>query len=279
VGARPRTIAITAFVLGAILAALTVNRVLSLDKESTAWADAAEKINTRAPVGAVGRWRPLMHRGNQHLLHQRFQAALADFEAAGRLGDPTGLTHYHRGLVLQRLGRRDEALLAFSEAGKAKAMAFGASGLPHYESGKLLFSMGRYSAAISELDLALAALEDPTERLTALKIRAQSNARRGRTGEAVSDYRRALEINPAERSTRIGLALALNGNGQGKEAITVLNAVQGESDGWDVRLGRAMVYEAMGLREKAIEEARVALGMNRGNSALQEFARKLGLKP
>ena len=279
IGAKPRTIAITGIVIGSILAALAVERVLSLKTESIAWADAAEKIDTKAPANAVGRWSPLMNRGNQYLQRHRLQAALTDYEAASRLGDPTGLTDYHRGLVLQQLGRPEDALSAFSEAGQRKAMPVQFSGLPHFERGKLLFGMGRYGEAISELDQALKVLGGPERRLTALKIRAQCNIKSGRAGDAVNDYRRALEINPAERSTRIGLALALNGNGQTKEAIAVLNSVQGESDGWDVRLGHAMVLEATGLREKAKEEAKIALGMNPGNSLLQEFARRLGLKP
>ena len=61
--------------------------------------------------------------------------------------------------------------------------------------------------------------------------------------------------------------------------MVVLNSIQGESDGWDVRFGRAMVLDAMGRREHAKEEAKIALEMNPGNSLLQGFARKLGMKP
>lgn len=279
VGARPRTIAITAIVLGAILAALAVERVLSLKTESAAWADAAGKIDITAPANAVGRWRPLMNRGNQYLQRRMLNVALADYEAASRLGDPTGLADYHRGLVLQQLGRLEDALFAFSEAGKRKAMPTKFSGLPHFESGKLLFGMGRYGQAIAEIDQALKAMVDTEDRFNALKIRAQCNVKSGRAADAVTDYRRALEIRPADRSVRVGLALALRGNGQNEEAMAVLNSIQGESDGWDVRFGRAMVLEAMGRRENAREEARIALGMNPGNSLLQGYARKLGLQP
>jgi len=278
IGARPRTIAITAIVLGCILAALAVERVLSLKTESVAWADAAGKVDTKAPANAIGRWRPLMNRGNQYFQHRMLHVALSDYEAASRLGDPTGLADYHRGLVLQQLGRLEDALSAFSEAGKRKAMPTKFSGLPHFESGKLLFGMGRFGQAIAEIDLALEGLKDAQDRFTALKIRAQCNVKSGRAADAVADYRRALEIGPADRSARIGLALALRGNGRNEEAMTVLNSIQGESDGWDVRFGRAMVLEAMGRRENAKEEARIALGMNPGNSLLQGFAQKLGLK-
>ena len=276
-GARPRTVAIAAMVLGAILAALAVDRVLSLKTESDAWADAAEKIDTNAPANAVGRWRPLVNRGNQYLQHRRPNVALADYEAASRLGDPTGLADYHRGLVLQQLGRPDEALSAFSEAGRRNSVY---SGLPHFESGRILFGMGRYRDAIAEIDQALAiGLEDAENKFIALKIRAQSNVKNGRAADAVTDYRRALELNPADRSTRLGLALALRGNGRNEEAMAELNSIQRENDGWDVRFGRAIVLDAMGRRESAREETRTALEMNPGNSLLQGFARKLGMKP
>ena len=279
IGARPRTTAITAIVLGCILAALAVERVLSLKTESVAWADAAGKVDTKAPANAIGRWRPLMNRGNQYFQHRMLHVALSDYEAATRLGDPTGLADYHRGLVLQQLGRLEDALSAFSESGKHKAMPTAFSGLPHFESGKILFGMGRFGQAIAEIDLALERLKDAQDRFNALKIRAQCNVKSGRAADAVTDYRRALEISPADRSARIGLALALRGNGQNEEAMAVLNSIQGESDGWDVRFGRAMVLDAMGRRENAKEEARIALGMNPGNSLLQEYARKLRLKP
>ena len=280
IGTRPRTIVITAIVLGAILAALAVERVLSLKTESVAWSDAAGKVDTKAPANAVGRWRPLMNRGNQYLQRRMLNVALADYEAANRLGDPTGLADYHRGLVLQQLGRLEDALFAFSEAGKGKAMPIKFSGLPHLESGKILFGMGRYGQAITEIDQALLkGLQDTENKFTALKIRAQCNVKSGRAADAVTDYRRALEINPADRSTRVGLALALRGNGKNDEAMAVLNSIQAESDGWDVRFGRAIVLEAMGRPENAREEAKIALGMNPGNSLLQGFARKLGLKP
>ena len=279
IGARPRTIAITAIVLGAILAALAVERVLSLTTESVAWADAAEKIDTKAPANAIGRWRPLMNRGNQYFQRRMLNVALADYEAASRLGDPTGLADYHRGLALQQLGRLEDALSAFSEAGKRKTLSTAFSGLPHLESGKILFGMGRYGQAIAEIDQALIGMEDAENRFNALKIRAQCNAKSGRAADAVTDYRRALAISPADRSARLGLALALRGNGQNDEAMTVLNSIQGERDGWDVRFGRAMVLEAMGRRENAKEETRIALEMNPGNSLVQAFARNLGLKP
>ena len=277
IGTRPRTIAITAIVLGAILATLAVERVLSLKTESVAWADAAGKIDTKAPANAVGRWRPLMNRGNQYFQRRMLRVALSDYEAASRLGDPTGLADYHRGLVLQQLGRLEDALVAFSEAGKRNSVF---SGLPHFESGKILFGMGRYGQAIAEIDQALVrGLEDAGNKFTALKIRAQSNVKAGRAEAAVTDYRRALAISPADRSARIGLALALRGNGRNEEAMAVLNSIQSESDGWDVRFGRAIVLEAMGRRENAREEVRIALGMNPGNSLMQAFAEKLGLKP
>jgi protein O-mannosyl-transferase len=276
---KPRTIAITSIVLGSVLGALAVERVLSLKTESVAWVDAAEKIDTKAPANAFGRWRPLMNRGNQFFQRGLLTVALADYDAAKRLGDPTGLVDYHRGIVLQQLGHLEDALSAFSEAGKSKAMPQAFAGLPHFEKGKILFLLNRYGPAIAEIDQALQSMHDTEIRVTAFKIRAQCNIRTGRTEDAVADYKQAVEISPANRSTRIGLALALSGNKQSEAALAVLNSLQSESDGWDVRFGRAMVFEAMGLPEKAREEARTALSMNPGDSMLQGFARKHGLKP
>jgi tetratricopeptide (TPR) repeat protein len=278
IGTQPRTIAITALVIGSILGALALERVLSLKTESVAWVDAAGKVDMKAPANAVGRWRPVMNRGNEYFKRGLLTLALADYDAASRLGDPTGLVDYHRGIALQQVGRFEDALIAFSRAG-SKAMPTAYTGLLRFERGKLLFRMGRYGPAIAEIDQALEALDDTENRVTALKFRAQCNARTGRTEDAVTDYKRAVEISPAERSTRIGLALALSGNKQNEAALAVLNSLQSESDGWEVRFGRAVVFEAMGLLEKAREEARIALRVNPRDPVLQGFARKLGLQP
>jgi tetratricopeptide (TPR) repeat protein len=278
IGTQPRTIAITALVIGSVLGALALERVLSLKTESVAWVDAAGKVDMKAPANAVGRWRPVMNRGNEYFKRGLLTLALADYDAASRLGDPTGLVDYHRGIALQQVGRFEDALIAFSRAG-SKVMPMAYTGLLRFERGKLLFRMGRYGTAIAEIDKALEALEDTDNRVSALKFRAQCNVRIGRTEDAVTDYKRAVEISPAERSTRIGLALALSGNKQNEAALAVLNSLQSESDGWDVRFGRAVVLEAMGLSEKAREEARIALRMNPRDSVLQGFARKLGLQP
>lgn len=39
----------------------------SLKDDGTAWADAAEKIDTKAPANAVGRSRPFLNLGAYHL--------------------------------------------------------------------------------------------------------------------------------------------------------------------------------------------------------------------
>lgn len=278
VGAQPKTIAIAAMVLGCAFGALAVERILSLNSESVAWADAAEKIDRKAPENAIGRWRPLMNRGNQYLKRNMPNFALADYEAASRLGDPTGLADYHRGLVLLQLGRPEEALAAFSQAEKSRAMPKEFIGLPHFERGKLLFGEGRYDQAIAEIDQALERLADAENRVIALKFRAQCNSKLGHGEDAVADYRRALAIHPTDRATRLGLALALSGNRQGEAAHSVLDALQRESDGWDVRFDRALVFEAMGQREKARQEAGAALKMNPADPLLRDFAVKLGLK-
>lgn len=279
VGARPKAVAAAGVGLGIVFGALAAERMLSLKTEAVAWADAAAKIDLNAPANAIGRWRPLMNRGNQNLQRSLPNVALADYEAASRLGDPTGLADYHRGLVLQQLGRQGEALSAFAQAAKSRAMPNEFAGLPHFELGKGLLRQGRYEQAVAALDLAFSLLDDSESRLTALKLRAQCNAKSGRSAEAVADYRRAVELRPAERSTRIGLALALNGNRQPDAALDVLNAIQAEGDDWDVRFGRAMVLHAMGRTDKAREEAAIALRLNPADALLRGFASKLGLKP
>lgn len=278
-GARARPVLIVAAALACLLGAFVFERVLSLHTEAAAWADAAEKIDRAAPQNAVGRWRPFMNRGNGYFRRDMMSAALADYEAAAGLGDPAGLAEYHRGLALERLGRKDEALIAYGRAARSTSTPPEFAGLASFELGKLLFEREQFVAAAAELERALGAMRDDESRLVALKVRAQCNVKSDRPAEAVADYRKAVELDPKDRVTRVGLALALNGAGKAEEANDVLATLLREADAWDVRLGRAMLFDAQGRTDRAREEMRLALRMNPSERVLLGYARKLGVAP
>lgn len=279
VGVRPAVVAIATVVLCGVLGASVVERVFSLRGEAAAWADAASKIDVHAPSNAVGRWRPFLNRGNGSFRRGMSNSALMDYELASRLGDPTGLAEYHRGLLLDKAGRTDDAIVAFTKATKSLAMPDEFVGLPHFELGKLHFRRGEFEVAAQSLDQAVAILRDQETRVAALKFRAQSKAKRGMSKEAISDYKLAVEQNPADRGTRIGYALALNGDRQRDAALAVLEEMRRERDDWDVRLGLVIVFDAMGRTDLAREETRAGLALNPADPNLGAFARKYGLKP
>ncbi len=270
----PRTIGLLAGGLLILLGGLAIERVVSLKTEAGAWADAANKIDFKAQRNAVGRWRPLLNRGNQYLQKGMFGPALDDYNFAKSFGEPSGLADYHRAVVLQQMGRLQEAL----EASQAAERMIARNPNPHQvylQKGTLLFQMGRHEEAISAIDQALARLSDPEEKQQALKTRAQSNIKLGKNAEAIVDYRKLVDVDPGSRSARIQLALAMHRNRQGAEASTILEKLLAEKDGADIRFARALVFMETGNKADAMIEARTAVQLKPGDPALQGLLRKI----
>jgi tetratricopeptide (TPR) repeat protein len=270
----PRTIMIAAATILLLFGGLAIERVLSLKTEAGAWADAANKIDFKAQRNAVGRWRPLLNRGNQYLQKGMFGPALDDYNFAKSFGEPSGLADYHRAVVLQQMGRLQEAFEASQEAEKLIAR----NPNPHQvylHKGTLLFQLGRFEDAIVSIDLALTRLSDPDEKQQALKTRAQSNIKLGKNGAAIVDYLKLVELDPSSRSTKIQLAMAMNRDHKSSEATLILDKLLAEKDGPDIRFARALVFSELGKKADALFEARVALQLKPGDQSLQGLLRKI----
>lgn len=269
-----RKILIASIALSLAFASLAVERVFSMKSETAAWQDAAAKIDLNAPPSAVGRWRAMMNRGNQYFQNGLFSPALADYQMASHLGAPTALAEYHRGTVLQQMGRLTEALEAFEIAERNPGDDQNPSLLP-MQKGSLLFQMGRFPEAIQSIDVALPLITDTDFKQSSLTTRAKSNIKLARYGAAVEDYRKVLAIAPENRTANIELAIALGLDKKPAEAILIADKWLGVKDGADVRFARAMILARAGKPTEALAEARLALQFKPGDPLLQGLVQKL----
>lgn len=173
-------------------------------------------------------------RGLAYSLLDRQEEALVAFDAALGLNPRYIEAHLHRGLVLNQLGRSDEAAAAFAAAVAAEGPAI--AGLKGHFASRL----ANEHAHLGELYVEGGAL-----------------------GEAVREYRRAVELGPAFLDLRLRLARLLIEAGNPLEAREILEAILTDRPDWvDARvqlgLARYLAGDAAGARDiwRAVQDLR-----------------------
>lgn len=154
-----------------------------------------------------------------------FDEALAQYGRALALNPGFREARYNRVLVLQKLGRLDAALAdldAILAAGPADARALTARA-------GILKQLGRAGEAAESYDAALQA--DPSG-VNALHGRARIAMERGEAG-ASDLYRRALEQRPGDPELSLGMAEALEAEGNSLGLTILADAVE-RNPGWVV---------------------------------------------
>jgi tetratricopeptide (TPR) repeat protein len=257
-----------------VFAGLSVERVLSLKTPATVWHDAAAKIDPGAPNNAVGRWRPLVNSGNQHLQKGLLSPALAQYTMASRLGEASGLADYHRGLALEQLGQTTEALQAYDAAEKSKSKNPFAHLIP-LRKAVVQFQKGMFADAEASADRASRILEDREDRVAALSLRAKSRLKLGKFGGAAADLRTVLLLDSTNRSAGIELGIVLGLDGKPDDGLEAVAPWLAENDGSDVRFARAVIFMKNGKPAEALAESQRALQFKPEDTALQGLVRKL----
>jgi protein O-GlcNAc transferase len=147
--------------------------------------------------------------GNALLSLGRPEEALASFDAALRLKSDYVVALYNRGNALRELKRFEEALVSYDRALQLQPRQAPA----HHNRGLVLLSLGRIEDAVTALQRALeldAGFKDAGENLaTALCMRAASLIKLQRSGAALLDCDRALELSPGNVDVLINRASAL----------------------------------------------------------------------
>lgn len=130
-----------------------------------------------------------------------------------------GLSSYYKGMGLLRLGRSNDAIVAFSsvsEHGRAESTPLaGAAGY--------LLQLGAYPAAEKAARAALQSAEEdaPLHHLLAMAL-----TRVDREGEALAHYRRAAELSEANATYRFDLLVSLCSLSRGDELEVALTRAQ-----------------------------------------------------
>ncbi|BEP95516.1 hypothetical protein GmRootA79_39000 [Acidovorax sp. A79] len=271
-GFRPRAIYALGAVLGLLFGALALERNLSLRDEVTAWTDAAEKIDLRAPANAVGRSRPFLNLGAYYQSRSMVEPAERSISTALALGDRGelgGSARFNAGAILQLKQRHAEALQAF-----AVAEAQGYTGMPlYYQRAESQAALGQFIPAFESFTVALGKAEgDPRQQSTAstLRLRRLETAMAAQLfDEAIRGFNELLQKHPNDQKLLLGLGLAHMGKGDTKAALALFNPLIASAPTAPLYYGRAMAYHRAGQEADSLNDLDQALALDPRN---QQYA-------
>jgi tetratricopeptide (TPR) repeat protein len=153
----------------------------------------------------------LSNRGNTLVFLDRCEEALRDYDRSISLKPQSAITHNSRGYNLFRLKRYDEALASFDRAIALSPRYYEA----HYNRANALLELKRFDEAMASCDRALSTrtTADATE------VRGRVFSAMRRHEEAISNYERALSIDPDHIDANTNRAAALWSMGRLDEAL------------------------------------------------------------
>lgn len=268
-GFQPKTIYIVGCTLALGFSVLAFERVQSLRDDHTAWGDAAEKIDLKAPANAVGRWRPFLNLGAYHLDRGSMTEAQRSFATAEALGSLHGSARFNQGVLLQQQKKHAEAMAAFAEAEKQ-----GFKDLPlYYHRGESAFALGQFGMAFDSFTQGLSAtaggvLDKDGDRMRdTLQIRrAEAAIGAGRYDAAVDDFKALLRESPKNRRLTLGLGMALVGKGDTPAAIAQFDQIIASTpNAAPAYYGRAMAHNAAKRLDDSLKDLDRAIALDPRN--------------
>lgn len=268
-GFQPKTIYIIGCTLVLVFGVLAFERVQSLSDDHTAWGDAAEKIDQKAPANAVGRWRPFLNLGAYHLDRGSIAEAQRNFVTAEALGALRGSARFNIGVALQQQKKHSEALAAFAEAEKQ-----GFTDLPlYYQRGESAFALGQFSVAFDSFTQGLSSSAegvstDEIRRMReAMRLRrAESAIGAGRYEDAVNEFNALLKASPQNRRVALGLGMALVGKGDTQAAITQFDKIIASTpNAAAAYYGRAMAHNTANRLDDSLKDLDRAIALDPRN--------------
>jgi protein O-mannosyl-transferase len=253
------------------LAALSYGRIDSLYNARSVWADAAAKIDLKAPANAVGRWRPFMNLGADALDRGDNAEAQRLFKNAIALGEPLGSAHMNLGVTLQQLKQHEPALAQFAQA---QAKGFLEPSL-FFHLGESYFATRSFDEAIKNFSISLERSPNPEITFMSRVRRAEAATALGNFDAAIVDYKAITAAKPDAQRYSIGLAMAFNGKKDYTQSLQVLNQIIATRPTAAARYARALTYFQMGNRKASQEDLTMALEEQPQNPVFQHLARQL----
>ena len=282
-GFQPKTIYVIGCAIGLVFTVLAFERVQSLRDDHTAWGDAAEKIDLKAPANAVGRWRPFLNLGAYHLDRGSLGEAQRSFATAEALGSLHGSARFNQGVALQQQKKHAQALTTFAEAEK---QGFSGQSL-HYHRGESAFALGQFALAFDSFSQGLASAAEGVTGKEMDRMREAMRMRRaeaaigaGRYDDAIGDFNALLKASPQNRRLALGLGMALVGKGDTQAAIAQFDQIIASTpNAAAAYYGRAMAHNTAKRRDDSLKDLDRAIALDPRNAQYQQVRAQLAGPP
>ncbi|AYM97587.1 hypothetical protein EAG14_17645 [Acidovorax sp. 1608163] len=275
-GFKPKTIYAVGVLIALIFGGLALERNLSLRDEGTAWADAAEKVDTKAPANAVGRSRPFLNLGAYHLEKGSLALAERAFLTADALGDLGGNARFNIGVTLQQQKKHAEALQAF-----AAAQAKGFSGqLLHYHRGESAFALGQFPLAFESFGTALKDAPqgnntDKKMQVLLLQRHADAGIAAQQYDAAISDFETLLQMSPKHPRLLLGMGMAMVGKGDTQKAIPLFDDLIASAPSAPAYYGRGVALYRAGKLNDGLKDIDEAIKLEPRNAQYRQVREQL----
>ena len=282
-GFQPKTIYVIGCAIGLVFTVLAFERVQSLRDDHTAWGDAAEKIDLKAPASAVGRWRPFLNLGAYHLDRGSLGEAQRSFATAEALGSLHGSARFNQGVALQQQKKHAQALTTFAEAEKQ-----GFKDLPlYYHRGESAFALGQFALAFDSFSQGLTSVAEGVTGKEMDRMREAMRMRRaeaaigaGRYDDAIGDFNALLKASPQNRRLALGLGMALVGKGDTQAAIAQFDQIIASTpNAAAAYYGRAMAHNTARRRDESLKDLDRAIALDPRNAQYQQVRAQLAAPP
>ena len=278
-GFQPKTIYVIGCAIGLVFTVLAFERVQSLRDDHTAWGDAAEKIDLKAPASAVGRWRPFLNLGAYHLDRGSLGEAQRSFATAEALGSLHGSARFNLGVALQQQKKHAQALTTFAEAEK---QGFSGQSL-YYHRGESAFALGQFALAFDSFSQGLTSVAEGVTgkdmdrmRETMRMRRAEAAIGAGRYDDAIGDFNALLKASPQNRRLALGLGMALVGKGDTQAAIAQFDQIIASTpNAAAAYYGRAMAHNTAKRRDDSLKDLDRAIALDPRNAQYQQVRAQL----
>ena len=282
-GFQPKTIYVIGCAIGLVFTVLAFERVQSLRDDHTAWGDAAEKIDLKAPANAVGRWRPFLNLGAYHLDRGSLGEAQRSFATAEALGSLHGSARFNQGVALQQQKKHAQALTTFAEAEK---QGFSGQSL-HYHRGESAFALGQFALAFDSFSQGLTSAAEGVTGKEMDRMREAMRMRRaeaaigaGRYDDAIGDFNALLKASPQNRRLALGLGMALVGKGDTQAAIAQFDQIIASTpNAAAAYYGRAMAHNTAKRRDDSLKDLDRAIALDPRNAQYQQVRAQLAAPP
>ncbi|MDD2923803.1 MAG: tetratricopeptide repeat protein [Rhodoferax sp.] len=275
VGTSRRTFYAVGLIVAGLFAALSFERINSLQTPTTTWADASAKIDKQGPANAVGRWRSVLNLAAEYQDRGDYQEALRLFSQAEALGEPLGSARFNMGVSLQQLQQHPQALENFVQA---EGKGFTEAAL-YYHRGESQYALRRFAEAFESFTKALQHRQGPEAAQFTRMRQAEAAVGSQNFDAAITAYQTLIQQAPDKQRYKIGLSMAFVGKKDYAASLAILTPAIAQHPTGPAYYARALTHFYLGNRVASAQDLELAMRAEPANPIYRKLQQQLNESP